>query len=128
MFFSKRKQVDAPIVHLGDEDFDQTISSLPGVTVVDFWAPWCGPCRMMAPILDELALEQEGRINVVKVNVDDAPVTAEEFGIRSIPTLVFFKDGEPAFEMVGLVSKPVLEREAAALAAGQEPDFSEDPA
>jgi thioredoxin 1 len=83
-----------------------------GLHVVDFWAPWCAPCRMMGPILDEIALEYaEDGVAVVKVNTEVAPDTAARFGIRSIPTLIFFKDGQPLFEMVGLVPKPVLARE-----------------
>ncbi len=116
MFFGKKKSVEAPIIHANDDDFDTIIAEHSGVTVVDFWAPWCGPCRMMTPILDEVAIEQaEHGVRVVKVNSDDAPETAKRFGIRSIPTLIFFLDGEPEFEMVGLVSKPVLEREIAEL-------------
>lgn len=116
MFFGKKKTVEAPIIHASDDDFDTIIAEHSGVTVVDFWAPWCGPCRMMTPILDEIAIEQEEHgVRVVKVNSDDAPETAKRFGIRSIPTLIFFLDGEPEFEMVGLVPKPVLEREIAEL-------------
>jgi thioredoxin 1 len=118
MFF-KKKGVEAPILHANDQDFDTTIAAEPGVTVVDFWAEWCAPCRMMGPILDEVAVEQEERgVRVVKVNTDTAPETALRFSIRSIPTLIFFKDGEPEFEMVGLVPKPVLEREIEGLVAG----------
>ncbi len=112
MFFRKKEKVDAPILHATDDDFDAIIADRPGVTIVDFWAPWCGPCRMMGPILDEIAIEHAERgVRVVKVNSDQAPETAQRFDIRSIPTIIFFKDGEPEFEMVGLVPKPVLERE-----------------
>jgi thioredoxin len=112
MLFKKKERPPAPVVHAGDDDFDAVVLESSGVTLVDFWAPWCGPCRMMGPILDEIAIEQADRgVRVVKVNSDQAPATAERFEIRSIPTLVFFKDGEPLFEMVGLVSKPVIERE-----------------
>lgn len=112
MFFKKRDRPMAPIVYADDRDFDSLLSEQPGVTVVDFWAPWCAPCRMMAPILDEIAIEQADHgVTVMKVNVDEAPQISEQFGIRSIPTLMFFRDGEPLFEMVGVVPKPVLERE-----------------
>lgn len=112
MFFKKKNRPVAPIIHAADADFDATVLESEGVTVVDFWAPWCGPCRMMAPILDDLAIEQADRgVRVVKVNTDEAPHTSERFSIKSIPTLMFFKDGEPLFEMVGMIPKPVLERE-----------------
>ncbi|NNL29407.1 MAG: thioredoxin [Gemmatimonadetes bacterium] len=112
MFFKKRPKPSAPIQHATDDDFAELVEERVGVTVVDFWAPWCGPCRLMAPILDEIALDyaDEG-VAVVKVNTDEAQRSSERFGIRSIPTLIFFKDGEPLFEMVGAVPKPVLERE-----------------
>jgi thioredoxin 1 len=112
MFFKKRERPEVPFVHATDEDFNTLIAEHPGVAVVDFWASWCGPCRMMEPILSEVAIEQADHgVRVMKVNVDEAPVTANHYGIRSIPTLIFFQDGEPLFEMVGMVPKPVIERE-----------------
>ena len=112
MFFRKKQQAASAIIHAADDDFDTVVSEKPGVTIVDFWASWCGPCRMMEPILDEIATEQAERgVRVVRVNSDEARETAHRFEIRSVPTLIFFKDGEPIFEMVGLVPKPVLERE-----------------
>lgn len=118
MFFRRKPAVEPPIVHAQDDDFDELIHE-PGVTVVDFWAPWCAPCRMMEPILGEIAVEWADRgVRVMKVNVDRAPGLASGFEIRSIPTVLFFRDGEPLFEMVGLVSKPVLERELGQLTTG----------
>ena len=112
MFFKKKQRVEPPILHATDDDFDAIIAAQPGVTIVNFWEPLCRTCRMMAPILDEIAIEYADRgVRVVKVDSDEAPETAQRFDIRSIPTLIFFEDGEPAFEMVGLVPKPVLERE-----------------
>jgi thioredoxin 1 len=119
MFFKKKAPVDAPIHHADDGTFDEIVTSRDGVAVVDFWAPWCAPCHMMAPILDEVAIETADRgVRIVKVNVDEAPEVSSGFGIRSVPTLMFFRDGEPEFEMVGLVPKPVLEREIQALLDG----------
>lgn len=112
MFFRKKQKAIAPIVHAADDDFDAIIADQSGLAIVDFWAPRCGPCRMMDSILDEIAIEYADRgVRVVKVNSDEAPETSQRFDIRSIPTLIFFEEGGPTFEMVGLVPKPVLERE-----------------
>lgn len=78
--------------------------------LVDFWAPWCGPCRMLAPLVEELAREKAGIVKVGKVNVDEAPDLAAKFGIMSIPTLILFKNGQQAAQSVGLVSKDDLAR------------------
>lgn len=116
MFFRKRRRPDPPVVHAGDADFEALVEDRPGIAVVDFWAPWCQPCRIMEPVLDEVAREHSERgVRIVKVDVDDAPETASRYGIRSVPTLMFFRDGEPLFEMVGLVPKPVMVREIEAL-------------
>jgi thioredoxin 1 len=112
MFFRRKPAVEFPILHAYDDDFDELVVGVPGITVVDFWAPWCAPCRMMEPILGEVALDWAQRgVRVVKVDVDEAPQIAADFGVRSVPTVMFFRDGEPLFEMVGMVSKPILERE-----------------
>lgn len=113
MWFKRRNDPPpAPIEHVSDDDFDARVLDSAGLAVVDFWASWCAPCRMMEPILGEVATEYADHgVRVVKVNTDDAPRTSEMFGIRSIPTIIFFRDGEPLFEMVGVVPKPVLVRE-----------------
>lgn len=79
-----------------------------GVALVDFWAPWCGPCRMLAPVIDELAEEFDGKAKICKVNTDEVQDLAVEFGIRSIPTILFFKNGEVVDQMVGAQSKQAL--------------------
>ena len=84
-------------------DFDATVAE--GVTMVDFWAPWCGPCRMIAPVVEELAEDFDGKAKIVKVNTDEEQDIAVKYGIRSIPTIIFFKDGEVADTMVGAASK-----------------------
>ncbi|CAE6380915.1 thioredoxin [Paenibacillus sp. GCM10023250] len=91
---------------LTKENFNQSIES--GVTLVDFWAPWCGPCKMQLPIVDELSGELAGAATIGKVNVDEEPELASQFGVMSIPTLIIFKDGQPVDKTVGLQSRDAL--------------------
>src|SRR5205823_8281184 len=93
------------IVILTDANFEQEVLKSPTPVLVDFWAEWCGPCKMIAPILDELASEYDGKVKVGKVNIDESPSIATQYGIRAIPTLLIFKDGEVAEQVVGLRSK-----------------------
>jgi len=91
---------------LTDATFDSEIAE--GVTLVDFWAPWCGPCRMIAPIIEELAEEFDGKAGIAKVNTDEEQMTATKYGIRSIPTLIIFKDGKAVDQIIGAVPKQVF--------------------
>ena len=91
---------------LNASNFDATISE--GVTLVDFWAPWCGPCRMVAPVVEELSKDYDGRANICKVNTDEEQDIAVKYGIRSIPTLLVFKNGEIVDQIVGAVPKAQL--------------------
>ncbi|MBI2615712.1 MAG: thioredoxin [Gemmatimonadetes bacterium] len=99
----------ATITELSDATFAEEIEQYPGIAVVDFWAAWCGPCRAIAPILEELALEYAEQVKVAKLNVDANALAAERFGIRSIPTLLFFRGGQIVDRVVGLLPKPALE-------------------
>ncbi|HEU4952501.1 MAG TPA: thioredoxin [Holophagaceae bacterium] len=94
------------VAHISDAEFPTAVKD--GVTLVDFWAPWCGPCKAIAPMLDELAGELGGKAKIVKINVDDNPEVAGSFGIMSIPTLILFKDGKPVNKLVGGQPKPQL--------------------
>jgi len=93
-------------VELTNDNFADTIAK--GVTLVDFWAPWCGPCRMIAPVIEELAEDFDGKATIAKVNTDEEQDIAIKYGIRSIPTLLVFKDGEMVDTMVGASGKQVL--------------------
>jgi thioredoxin 1 len=96
------------VMDLTDADFAREVETGEGLTVVDFWAPWCGPCRFVAPVIEQLAEEYAGRVRFAKLNVDEAPATAARYGIRSIPTIGIFADGDPVDGVVGAVPKPQL--------------------
>jgi thioredoxin 1 len=97
-------------VHVTDADFEEMVlkSELP--VVVDFWAPWCGPCRMVAPTLDKIAKEQAGKLTIAKVNTDDNPEWALRYGVQGIPTMLFILKGEVVHEQVGALPEPVLKQ------------------
>jgi len=106
-------------VEVSKEKFSEMVLKARLPVLVDFWAPWCGPCRMVAPVVDELAGEYDGKVSFVKINVDDNPETARQYGVMSIPTLIIFKNGQPVSNIVGFRPKPELKKNLdAALAAG----------
>jgi len=90
-------------IELTNDNFEATTKE--GISLVDFWAPWCGPCRMLAPVIEELAEEFDGKANICKVNTDEQQELGTKFGVRSIPTILFMKDGEVVDTMVGAASK-----------------------
>ena len=98
------------VMELQDATFDVELAKTDELTVVDFWAPWCGPCRTVAPVIEELAEELEGKVRFVKVNVDENQEVAQRYGVRSIPTLGFFQGGEAVGSIVGAYPKPALEQ------------------
>lgn len=98
------------VVEFTDQNFEAEVEKGAGLVIVDFWAPWCGPCRIIAPIIEQLANEYAGQVKFGKMNVDDNPETAVAYGIRSIPTVGFFKDGEPVGGVVGAVPRQQLEK------------------
>jgi thioredoxin 1 len=102
-------QIKNHVVELTERSFVAEVEQGRGITVVDFWAPWCGPCRLVAPIIEQLASEFAGRVKFAKLNVDDAPKVASDYGIRSIPTIAIFQDGEPVERVVGALPRAQLE-------------------
>ena len=99
----------AETTHLVGQTFEETLAATHGLVMVDFWAAWCGPCQAIAPVLDELAEAMEGRAVLLKVNVAESPALAARYGIRSIPTLLFFKEGTLVDRVVGAVPRTVLQ-------------------
>ena len=97
------------IVEIGDSSFEDEVLKADQPVMIDFWAPWCGPCKALGPVIEELAATYGDRVKFTKCNVDDNPVTPGNYGIRSIPTLIFFKDGEVSEQIIGAVAKSKLE-------------------
>jgi thioredoxin 1 len=95
---------------VSDDTFDAEVLKASGPVVVDFWAEWCGPCKMIGPVLDEIAGAMEGKVKIVKLNVDESPATAQKYGIMSIPTLMIFKNGEMASRQIGAAPRAKLEQ------------------
>ena len=99
----------AETMHLTEQSFDEALVATQGLVMIDFWAEWCGPCRAIAPVLEELAEASEGRVALMKVNIDENPGLAARYGIRSIPTILFFKGGAVVERVVGAAPKAVLQ-------------------
>lgn len=98
-------------LHLTDDNFEKEVLKSDKPVLVDFWAEWCGPCKIQGPVVDELAKEYEGKAKIAKLEVDESPNTAQKYGIMSIPTIVLFKDGESVWQGVGVQQKQTIEAE-----------------
>src|SRR6267143_7164945 len=106
----------AETIHLTDTSFDEVLVATEGLMLVDFWAEWCGPCRVIAPVLEDLARDSAGKVTLAKVNVDENPGLAARYGIRSIPTILFVKQGKVADQVIGAVPRAKLKEKLDALA------------
>jgi thioredoxin 1 len=100
----------AEVVTVDDATFDETVLKASIPMLVDFWAPWCAPCKAVAPILDELAQEYEGKVGLARLNVDEAPINASKYGISAIPTMLLFQQGQPVGQIVGFRPKAQLKK------------------
>lgn len=101
--------VGSNVLTLTDANFNEEVTAYKGAVLVDFWAAWCAPCRAIAPSIEELAIKYQGKVKVGKLNVDEEPNTASSLGIRALPTLLFFKDGQVVEQVVGAVAKDKIE-------------------
>src|ERR1700726_4739212 len=108
-FFPTERGIPMAVGKVSDADFEAEVLKATGPVVVDFWAEWCGPCRMIAPALEEIAGSLDGKVKIVKLNVDENPKTAAKYGIQSIPTLMIFKGGQMASRQIGALPKQKLE-------------------
>jgi thioredoxin 1 len=100
--------VSDSVLHVSDSEFNEKVIKAKGPVLVDYWAEWCGPCKMIAPVLDEIAADFAGKLTVVKINIDENPKTPQHYGVRGIPTLMLFKDGEVEATKVGALTKSQL--------------------
>ena len=97
-------------IAVSDDSFDTDVLKAEGAVLVDFWAEWCGPCKMISPALEEIAKEMDGRVRIAKMNIDDNPMTPQKYGVRGIPTLMLFRDGQVAATKVGAMAKNQLQQ------------------
>jgi thioredoxin 1 len=108
-------------IHVSDETFEKSVLQSPLPVIVDFWAPWCGPCRMVAPALEQLAKDYAGKIIVAKVNTDDHPEWASRFGVQGIPTMLFVVNGQVVDRMVGAAPQPIIKQRLDTVLAQHQP-------